>query len=121
MVYYTPNSMPHDFRYVVHNKYLLVLAETGIVGLIGFVWVWLAVGRSLFKLNFSKNPERSTLAIGLTGSLIVLAGHMNFELYAGGNMMLLFWFAVALTAALERLEETDPAVVFAPVNKLPWA
>lgn len=64
----------------VHNSYLLVWAELGIVGLIGLITMLVAtmvVGlRAMRRLVWD---ERSELMIGLLATLIVVSAHIAFE------------------------------------------
>ena len=106
---YTSIYVPHGWIHQVHNKYLLIWAETGIVGLVSFLWLLLVSLSKLFKLVHAKDPFFSSLAIGLLGSFITIIIHMNFESYAGGNIVLQFWLIIAMIAGLGRVQEQNSA------------
>lgn len=106
MEQYTSIYVPHNWIYQVHNKYLLIWAETGILGLISFLWLLVVSFAKLLKLIRSKDPFISILAIGLLGSFIVLSIHMNFESYAGENPLVLqVWLIITLIAGVGGIEQ----------------
>ena len=64
----------------VHNSYLLVWAELGIVGLIGLLTI--LISTALVGLKAMRRlawEERSELMIGLLAAVIVASGHIAFE------------------------------------------
>jgi O-antigen ligase len=64
----------------VHNSYLLVWAELGLIGLIGLLTMLISI--ILFGLKAMRRlawNERSELMIGLLATLIVSAAHIAFE------------------------------------------
>lgn len=105
MEQYTSIYVPHSWIHQVHNKYLLIWAETGVLGLIGFLWLLLVSLAKLLKLIRSKNHFISILAIGLFGSFIAIGIHMNFESYSGGNIVLQFWLIIAMIAGIDSFQE----------------
>jgi O-antigen ligase len=54
---------------LVHNKYLLVAAETGLVGLLLFLNVFRVAFLSLWRIRFDNDSPRQTLALGLLAGL----------------------------------------------------
>lgn len=64
----------------VHNTYLLVTAELGFLGLLGFLSIFLsAITIGLRSLKRLASGERTDLAIGITATLIVAAAHLAYE------------------------------------------
>ena len=64
----------------VHNSYLLVLAETGYIGLLAMV-LFLATP-IVFALRYAwrnKRDQRSELLIGLASALIIVSVHFKYE------------------------------------------
>jgi putative inorganic carbon (hco3(-)) transporter len=101
---YTSIYVPNSWIYLVHNKYLLIWAETGIFGLISFLWLlWVSFAK-LPRLIRSKDPFISILGMGLVGSFIAISIHMNFESYSGGNIVLQFWLIIAMIAGMDGME-----------------
>jgi O-antigen ligase len=97
---YTPNTMPHNFRYVVHNKFLLLWAEIGAIGFFSFLFIWKVAITQARKVMRSAERQSVILGIGLLGALAALSINMNLEAYAEGGLMYPFWMVVALVAAL---------------------
>ncbi len=89
----------------VHNKYLLVWAETGLQGLLAFVLllvapIWLA-RRWLFRTTI---PSRlRILAASFLGMLAGYAFHMNTEGFSSRANVQIFWFVLAMSAAINQL------------------
>ena len=100
--------IPHDqrqkFEYVVHNKFFLTLAETGIVGLAALVWVLSVAVRRAASLAHRGLP----VGVGLLCSMIVLVFEMNVESYDSG-MNLLFAFVLMAIAAVVSSHEIGKA------------
>jgi O-antigen ligase len=102
--YAHPDWIGHNLL-PVHNKYLLVWANTGLQGLIAFALMllstaWLAV-RRLFIRGL---PARTRILLG--GFLCALCGyafHMNTESFSSRANGQILWFLIAMIAALSRL------------------
>jgi O-antigen ligase len=80
----------------VHNDYLQLLAELGLVGfLIVAVLAVSVVGATLKKAAMSPNQGERHLAVACTGALAAILLHslVDFNLYIPANAMLLAWIA----------------------------
>lgn len=64
---------------VVHNKYLLTFAETGIVGLLLFVAFLLALVAAPFKATLRRAPEHWLLLLGLSASVFAQMIFYNLD------------------------------------------
>ncbi len=79
----------------VHNKYVLVLCELGIIGLLFFLWFQYRIFLHLKKCLTSKETMTRWLAIGLTGAFAASQCYMNLELfYDDKTMQILLIIAV---------------------------
>jgi O-antigen ligase len=87
------------FRNVVHNKYLLVASETGIVGLAFFLWMHYIIFSASFKLLKKKDRFFWAIGAGMTGALIGASIQMLFSIYNADILISVFWVLVALTFA----------------------
>src|SRR5207244_8133244 len=97
-----------SFKYLVHNKYLLTLAETGGLGLLAFVWCMAIVLTRSLAL-----ARRSLIGIGLLGSMIVALLDMMMESYAGNFTLWNVWTIAAFVAAMSGTrEDIAPDSVF---------
>lgn len=94
-----------DWVFTVHNKYLLVWAESGILALAAFLWTLgaaLARGwRRASSVDPLLAPPALGLAVGLLGSMI----HMTVEIYHGRPQVQLLWLVLALLLVLPRLSD----------------
>jgi putative inorganic carbon (HCO3(-)) transporter len=97
-------SMHQDeFLYTVHNQYLLVWAETGLVGLAALLWFLMATirrGLDAWKLG---DPLLAPLALGLTAALVGQMVHMQVDLFNSRPQLQLLVTVAALLAAMSRL------------------
>jgi O-antigen ligase len=100
---YLTSEFRHGFLYAVHNKYLLVLCETGIGGLAAFLaFLFAALRRGWHCWNF-RDSFLSPLALGF---LVGIAGHivhMNVDIFRGRPMQQMIWLVAALLVAMHRM------------------
>jgi O-antigen ligase len=95
---------------IVHNVFLLLAAETGLIGLGAFLWLLAALGRR--GLTFIKSREADLLA-GLTAGLLVsevyLIWHnmVDMGLVADTQLLALFWFQAGLLVAVTARPDSD--------------
>jgi len=89
--------------HVVHNKYLLVLAETGIVGLITYLLFLLVAIRQGLRVAMLDIRQASPLALGLTAGLLGQMLHMSVDLFHSRSLVEQQWLCIALILALNHL------------------
>jgi hypothetical protein len=99
--------IPHDqrqrFEYIVHNKFFLTLAETGLLGLTALVWLLVAAFRRALILARRGLP----MGLGLLCSMIVVLLDMNMESYETGVALVNAWILIAIVAALWSSQEAE--------------
>jgi len=110
--YLTP-EFRHGFLYAVHDKYLLVLSETGIGGLFAFLaFLFAALRRGWQCWNLHDNflsPLALGFMVGIAGHMV----HMNVDVFRGRPIQQLLWLVAALLVAMHRMG-TEPSVLAAP-------
>jgi O-antigen ligase len=82
-----------------HSNYLQILATTGIVGLIAYLWLWLCMLLTGWR-NFSRIEQDSferAIALGIFGGTIALFVSGIFEYNFGtAHVRLMQWFLLAM-------------------------
>jgi putative inorganic carbon (HCO3(-)) transporter len=87
------------FATVVHNKYLLVTSETGMMGLGIFLWTLYIVYSYAFRLLASEKTFYWAIGTGMVGALVGASIQMLFDIYNADLLITLFWVLVGLTFA----------------------
>jgi O-antigen ligase len=83
MQYVTPNFSEYggDWLYVVHNKYLLIWAESGTVGLVAFLAFYVSAIWTGWRGWLLEDRLLSPLALGLMAALVGHLFHMSVDLF----------------------------------------
>jgi O-antigen ligase len=89
--------LPHD----VHNTYLLLLADIGVVGLVAYVGFIVAVAVTILRLPRHRSGSYSALTLGLL-LLLTLSGFVQNPLYVYGSAPMFLFAALAFTHEVER-------------------
>jgi putative inorganic carbon (HCO3(-)) transporter len=96
-----------DFRegwlFAVHNKYLLVLSETGIVGLLAFVAFLLDALRKGWRCWTRQDPLLSPLAFGFAAGIAGHMVHMTVDVFRGRPTQQLLWLLAGLLTAMHKM------------------
>jgi O-antigen ligase len=100
---YVTRGFAGEFVYAVHNKYLLVWAETGIAGLIAFVWFLLDSISKGFRCWFRNHPVYGPIALGCTAALTGHMVHLLVEFFRGHPTTQSMVLIAALITVLDRL------------------
>jgi O-antigen ligase len=84
-----------------HNTFGCALAESGLIGLMAYILIHLAVlGHILYALRFARDTETQIIAVGLLSSYTGFLVSLNFYHVTGSK---LGWSVMALAVALARL------------------
>lgn len=93
----------------VHNKYLLTLAELGLVGL----GLWLAIVfqsfRDAVRCSRARDPFLRAVGLGGIGICIVAALYMSFDLFADDKTMQVLLFPLIVVGAAARIATRSDA------------
>jgi O-antigen ligase len=106
---YLAKGFTGGFVYTVHNKYLLVCAETGAVGLIAFLWFLLSIVRSARRISTMRDALLSPLALGCMAALVGLIVQLNFEPARTGPEVDLIWVIGGLVGAMSGATRRPPS------------
>jgi O-antigen ligase len=100
--------------FIVHNQFLLVLAETGLLGLFGFLTVFGAGLRGAGRLKPDADLELRNAGLWLFWSIVALIWALNLDHVSGAPTYKLVFFLVAVAAGAARLATTRAPVEAAP-------
>jgi putative inorganic carbon (hco3(-)) transporter len=96
-------------KYRGHNLYFETLAETGILGLVSFMAVILAIMRGLWKVRRRLHNEGSELADVAMAFFLCLVAYLISAIFAHLSYQRYFWLLMALCSAtihiLGRIEQ----------------
>ena len=95
------------FVYVVHNRYVQVLVETGIAGLLAFLFFLLSTLRHGWHAWLCDAGNASAVALGFTAGLLGDLVHMNMDTFNGRFQVQQLWLVAGLMIALARLAAAD--------------
>jgi putative inorganic carbon (HCO3(-)) transporter len=105
--YLTP-EFRHSFLFAVHNKYLLVLSETGIIGLLAFLAFLLDALRKGWQCWVLQDRLLSPLALGFAAGIAGHMVHMSVDVFRGRPTQQLLWLVAALLTAMHRMCAASP-------------
>jgi O-antigen ligase len=102
-----------DFRvgwlFAVHNKYLLVLAETGIAGLLAFLAFVIDAFRKGWRCWTYGDPLLSPIALGFAAGIAGHMLHMTVDVFRGRPTQQLLWLIAGLLTAMLRICRSNPS------------
>lgn len=99
---YGDPAVPFTFQAKVHNMYLLVAAELGVVSMIVLVCLLLAVFYHGFALARRATSDLAMVAAGISGGLLAFMIHCLVDYEEIGRIPIL-WFYVGLICAITSL------------------
>lgn len=115
MKQYEGSEFRHAWLYTVHNEFLLVCSETGIIGLLFYLWIYLDILRRGWRLWRNRDAMFAPLGLGICAAVCGLMSHMLVDIFSDRGLIQLVWVFAAMTAACEiiRLSENsqDAAVM----------
>lgn len=91
------------FIFAVHNKYLLVWAETGTLGLLAYLAFLLGTLRRGWQCWRFQDRFLSTLGLALAAGLAGHMLHMTVEIFNGRPLAQLVWLTAGLLTAMHRM------------------
>lgn len=119
---------PGDFRVTLchaHSNPLQILATTGVIGFLAFLWLWVTVFREGFRLLRRASREQSLFIIGVLSAVFAFHGEGLVEYTFGDSEIItLVWFLVGGMVATAKMKECssemhspDPAVPTEQLNR----
>jgi hypothetical protein len=100
---YLTSEFREGFLFAVHNKYLLVLAETGIAGLVALLAFLIGTVRKGWQCWKVSNDLLSPLALGFAAGIIGHMLHMTVDVFRGRPTQQLIWVIAGLVTAMHKM------------------
>ncbi len=97
----------------VHNKYLLILSELGLVGLFFFIWFLFRIFKYTFLCSKINDRILTFTCIGLIGAFWASLCYMNLDLFADDKTVEILFFVPALITALPSIIEKENSFIVA--------
>jgi O-antigen ligase len=98
--YYISPYYGSEWLFTVHNKYLLVLSETGIFGFIGFVGFLIYTVVRGFRVWSARNRFLSPIGLALTTGLLGHIFHLYVDVFNFRPPVQMLWVNAAIITAL---------------------
>jgi putative inorganic carbon (HCO3(-)) transporter len=93
----------NQWLFTVHNQYLIVWAETGLVGLAAFLWLLFATLHHGWQRWKCADGLLSPLALGFTAGLAGQMVHMNVDVFTSRPQVQLLVTVAALIAVMSHM------------------
>ncbi len=91
--------------YQVHNIYLQIAAEMGIIGLAVFIWLILMVYKEGLSYIKASESTMSNTVVGLIAGITAFLIHGLVDAASLGNhLFLIFWFLAGLVVVIRKME-----------------
>jgi putative inorganic carbon (hco3(-)) transporter len=104
----TADNQVYGIPETVHNKYLLVLSELGIIGLLLFFWFQWRIFQHIRMALKAKDRFLFWSALGVMGAFFASQSYMNLDLFAGDKSMAILLIIPVLALSLSRIVRAEP-------------
>jgi putative inorganic carbon (HCO3(-)) transporter len=98
----TPQRITSSWNVPVHNLFLYIAAQTGLVGLVSYLLFLLAILRSLWPALRASDPLVASAGLGVAVGMAVFFTHGQIE-FESVTRHSIFWFVSGLAVSLGRL------------------
>jgi O-antigen ligase len=96
-----------DWVYVPHNQYLIVAEETGLIGLLAFLWLLWTGASAAVRSARADDPVVARMGMTLVACFVVMIWAMNIDFYGGTQMYVILWVLLGFACGLEELRERE--------------
>lgn len=104
---YATSEFRREWLWAVHNKYLLIFAETGIGGLLAYLAFLLGTLRRGWQCWRSRDSVFSPLALGFVAGIAGHMVHQSVDLFRDRPLQQLVWLLAGLLVAMHRICVVD--------------
>ena len=99
---YMTRDLMSEWIFTVHNKYLLVWAETGTLALIAFVSFLVSTLRRGWRAS-QRTTRLAPLALGIVFAIVGQSTHMFVDIFHSRQQIQLLWLVAALLTCISLL------------------
>ena len=100
---YATSEFRREWLWAVHNKYLLILAETGIGGLLAYLAFLLSTLRRGWQCWRLGDSQFAPLALGFVAGIAGHMVHQSVDLFRDRPLQQLLWLSAGLLFAMHRI------------------
>jgi O-antigen ligase len=100
---YLTSEFREGFLFAVHNKYLLVLAETGIGGLLALLAFLIGTAKKAWQCWRVNDHLLSPVALGFAAGIAGHMLHMTVDVFRGRPTQQLLWVIAGLVTAMHKI------------------
>jgi putative inorganic carbon (HCO3(-)) transporter len=111
---YATSEFRREWLWAVHNKYLLILAETGTGGLLAYLAFLLSTLRRGWQCWKFGDSQFSPLALGFVAGILGHMVHQSVDLFRDRPLQQLVWLTAGLLVAMHRILAADQPRELAP-------
>ena len=104
---FTPEQLTRDWNSAVHNVYLFLAGEIGLIGLFFFLSLLATVLWRLWPTVLSADPLIACAGLGVLAALVVTFLHWTTDLSSWSSNRF-FWFTLGLAVSVRRLADATP-------------
>jgi len=97
---YAKGELAWAWLYLVHNKYLLIAAETGICALAAFIWFLLSTLRRGWLCTKTNDSLLAPIALAFVAAIVGNMVHMLVDILHSRPAVQQLWLAAGLIAAM---------------------
>jgi putative inorganic carbon (hco3(-)) transporter len=105
---YAGSEFRSEWIYTVHNEFLLVCSETGVIGLAAYLWIYLSIIRRSWRLWKTQDEMFAALGLGIVAGFCGFLSHMFVDIFSDGGLLHLIWLFAALIGVCEVIQHREP-------------
>jgi O-antigen ligase len=108
-----------EWFYTVHNKYLLVWVETGLLGLAAYVTFLFSTLRTGWRSWRTLDPVMAPIALAMTVAIAGQMCHMFVDIFNSRVQIQMLWLCAGLLVAISRLPKPQGSNLVANRESIP--
>lgn len=107
MRHYEGPEFRHAWLYTVHNQFLLVWSETGLIGLLAYLWIFVNIIRRGWRLWKGGDALFAPVGLGIVAVAWGLLSHMLVEDFSSRPIIQFVWILAAMIAGSEVIQSRE--------------